>query len=208
MDKEILFKCISNNSFSFSEFIQNIETKVNKDTTDYKNEHEKYVKINLQRMKRILKIYKPNDQITKIIKSIKNKQYWVVITEDWCGDSAQSLPYLYFITKLNTLIDIKIIYRDENPEIIDMYLTNGSRSIPKLIVFDHNFNELFQWGPRPSLGQNLVNELKGKGISKEQSLKELQIWYNKNKGEELEKEIFLKILYAIETDSTPAASIT
>jgi hypothetical protein len=72
---------------------------------------------------------------------------------------------------------------------MDQYLTNGTRSIPKLIVFDNDNNELFQWGPRPLEAQSLYINLKNTGIEKSEINKELHYWYSKNRGKEVEKEL-------------------
>jgi hypothetical protein len=72
---------------------------------------------------------------------------------------------------------------------MDLYLTNGNRCIPKLIVFDENENELFIWGPRPVEAQNLFTNLKNKGVEKPEINKKLHLWYGRNRGREVEKEI-------------------
>ena len=87
-----------------------------------------------------------------------------MITESWCGDSAQNLPVIAKLAQLNSNIDFKIVLRDSNLEFMDLHLTNTSRAIPKLVVFDENNNELFQWGPRPVEAQNLFSRLKNDGI--------------------------------------------
>ncbi|MCL6097112.1 MAG: thioredoxin family protein, partial [Bacteroidetes bacterium] len=94
----------------------------------------------------------------------------------------------------NPLIDLRILLRDQNLDIMDLYLTNGnSRSIPKLVVFDQDGNELVQWGPRPAEAQALVNKNKSEGKSKDEFIKELHLWYGRNRGKNLEEE-FEKII--------------
>lgn len=151
-------------------------------------------KLNLARTKRIEKQYEPSDRIKSIINEIDEEQTWLVITESWCGDSAQNLPYIAKIAELNNKIKLKIIYRDENPDIMDKYLTDGNRSIPKLVAFDKDDNELFHWGPRPQSAQELVKELKGEGVDAEERNKQLHTWYAKNKGEELEQEFIIILM--------------
>jgi glutaredoxin-related protein len=113
----------------------------------------------------------------------------MVITENWCGDSAQNLPYLAKISKLNNNIKLRIILRDSHPEIMDSYLTNGTRSIPKLVVFDAEGNERFSWGPRPMEVQKLFSQWKAEGIVKPELYEKLHLWYSKDKGKSIEKEI-------------------
>jgi hypothetical protein len=74
---------------------------------------------------------------------------------------------------------------------MDHYLTNGTRSIPKLVAFDNEGNELFQWGARPKAAQDLVSDLKTQGFDKKYFLEKLHSWYARNRGADIEKEILL-----------------
>lgn len=171
----------------------NIHTK-HSEINELALQHAEYRKLNIHRTKRILKTYKPGENISELLKSVTEDQYWMVLTEDWCGDSAQNLPYFAIWSRINVRIKLRILKRDENPDIMDHFLTNGtSRSIPKIVGFNSNGEVIFQWGPRPAAAQNLVTELKETGCTKEDINKDLHLWYARNRGEELEKE-FSEIL--------------
>lgn len=146
------------------------------------------IKLNFQRMRRINKTYTPSDDLKELLANITEPQLWMVISEDWCGDSAQNIPYIAKMAEANPFIDLRIIQRDSNIDIIDLYLTNGTRSIPIVAAFDKQGNELFKWGPRPAEGQALVNKAKSEGASKDKFLEELHVWYAKNKGSAIEDE--------------------
>jgi hypothetical protein len=148
-------------------------------------------KLNLQRTLRLQKYFIPSDDLINVISSTQYSQTWLVLTESWCGDSAQNLPIIAKAASLNTKINLRIVPRDENLELMDKYLTNGSRSIPKLIVFDNKNNELFKWGPRPAEAQNLFSKLKNEGLDKSEINKQLHLWYGKNHGKEVEKELIV-----------------
>jgi len=178
---------------TYQEYSANTEKYLTE--TDYHNLDEKeakyydYKKLNAQRSARVFKTFKPGLDLSEVISNISSPQLWMVITEDWCGDSAQNLPYIAEMAKLNPAINLRIISRDENLDIMDLYLTNGtSRSIPKLVAFDENGNELFQWGPRPAELVNLISEWKNEGLSKEEWMPKLHLWYAKNKGEAITRE--------------------
>ncbi len=117
----------------------------------------------------------------------------MIITEDWCGDSAQNIPFLLKMTESNPNIEFKIIYRDQNTDIIDMYLTNGGRAIPKIVGFNSEGNELLQWGPRPEYAKQLVKDWKESGLTKEEFNEKLHLWYGRDRGKTLEVE-FASIL--------------
>lgn len=152
------------------------------------------IKLNQQRTSRINKTYNVGQALKGMVAKITSHQLWMVITEDWCGDSAQNVPYIAKIAACNSKIDFRILLRDQNLDIMDLYLTNGnSRSIPKLVIFDQDGNELVQWGPRPEEAQALVDKNKLEGKSKDEFIKELHLWYGRNRGENLEEE-FEKII--------------
>ena len=156
-------------------------------------ERSDIIKLNIHRMTRIDKSYEPGIDIRDEIEKIADHQLWMVITENWCGDSAQNLPYIAGIASLNQNIELKIILRDSNLDIMDNYLTAGTRSIPKLVAFDDEGNELFQWGARPKAAQDLVSDLKAQGFDKKYFLEKLHSWYARNRGADIEKEILLLI---------------
>jgi hypothetical protein len=190
------------NGLTFNELLKETEDYLAntnpKDLNDSELEMFNNKKLNTQRISRIQKTFKPNNELKNLVKQINKPQLWMVITEDWCGDSAQNLPYIYEISKLSENIKLRIIKRDENLDIMEFYLTNGkARSIPKLVVFDESGNELFQWGPRPEEGQKLVSDLKAQGFDKSKFMLELHSWYAKNKGFNLIEEFKQLIIKTI-----------
>lgn len=187
-----------NNIFSYQEFMEYSVQKIEKTDITKLSEKEiiyfNYSKLNLQRVNRIQKTFKPNSELLDLFRKIDCKQTWLVITEDWCGDSAQNLPYLNSYIKDNPNVEMLIVLRDTNLEAIDNYFTESNpRSIPKIAAFDENGEQLFIWGPRPRFAQDLVQQLKAEGYSKEDFNKELHLWYGRNRGVELTRE-FITIL--------------
>ncbi len=152
-----------------------------------------YVKLNKSRMNRWLRTGLLKESTQQTIEKIREVQNWYIITEPWCGDAAHSVPFIYLLSELNQNIKLTLILRDSEPEWIERYLTNGSRSIPKLIVRNNYDEDLFTWGPRPKECQLLISELKKQQISDEDIKTRAQEWYNKNKGISLQEEIRNKI---------------
>ena len=132
-------------------------------------------------------------EIKNAVENLQDNYTWMVITEPWCGDSAQNLPVIVEIAKLNpNKIRLYILLRDQNSTIIDHYLTNGARAIPKLIVVNETLEkEAFIWGPRPASAQELLNAWKNnpEGKSFEEFEKELHSWYAKDKTQSLQHEL-------------------
>lgn len=166
------------------------------DTSEFEDEEKhlfEYTKLNNTRMERCLKTYKIPENLLNILTEIKEEQNWLVITENWCGDSAQILPGIYLMSEAAPKVKLSIIERDKNLDIMDQYLTNGSRSIPKLISIDNSGKELFNWGARPQEAQNQVTQWVTAKIDKEIWHQDLHLWYAKNRGVALFTE-FEKIL--------------
>jgi hypothetical protein len=151
---------------------------------------KEYINLNQRRMHRVEKTYVPGAAIVEKLKALKHKTYWLVLTEHWCGDASQILPVFNTIAELSGgKIDMRLVYRDENPELMDAYLTNETRSIPKLVQLDEHFNVTAIWGPRPAIAQKLVKELKSYPPTAADYTTGLHLWYAKDKQQSLEKEI-------------------
>lgn len=149
-----------------------------------------YAKLNVVRMKRVDKTIQILSDLQESIEAIDYEQTWVVITEGWCGDAAQSVPVFYALSKLNAMVNLQLILRDENLELMDKYLTNGSRSIPKLIVArTENLEEIFNWGPRPQPLQKIFYELRAKDMAYMAIAEQLHTWYFKDKTITIQQEL-------------------
>jgi hypothetical protein len=182
-------------STSFEEYYQLSERLAKEGQTTGENQSTElidYSKLNFSRMKRILKTTPVSKAVSETVDCLSDKLTWIVLTESWCGDAAQNIPVFTKIAEANPNINLRILLRDENPELMDQYLTNGGKSIPKLICVDENLKELGTWGPRPKLLQDWLYENKANPkMSMAELKKEFQIWYTKDKGQTLQKEMVL-----------------
>ena len=144
-----------------------------------------YTKLNDRRMKRWDKTLKIPLSFEEKIASIDYKVTWLVITESWCGDAAHLMPVMNKIAEMNKNINFKVVLRDENDELMNQFLTNGSKSIPKLIMIDDETNDIVStYGPRPNVVTKLVNDFKNEhGLLTPEFKQDLQVWYNKDKGQ-------------------------
>ena len=149
-----------------------------------------YSLLNDRRMKRLDKTSKLTEDTIEFVKSIEKPQTWLVLTEGWCGDAAQNLPVLSKMADESEKLDLKLVLRDDNLELMDEFLTNGGRSIPKLIALDEDKNVLFTWGPRPSVATKMIADYKEEnGVVDAKVKEDLQRWYNKDKGANVQEDI-------------------
>ncbi len=176
---------------SYNEYILLVKQMVlEHKTTGNEQSPEKidFTKLNLSRMKRLDKTISLTE--TESFKRLRSKQIWLVLTEAWCGDAAQTLPYLNKMALSSENVGLKIVLRDENPELMDKFLTNGARAIPKVIIVDEDHNVLALWGARSKAATKLVLDYKAAhGKIDDEFRKNLQIWYNKDKGKSIVEEI-------------------
>jgi len=205
MAKQFFLDGRPHNGKSYPEYMDMFKNEI--DTTNIdkldKSSRElfEYKKLNFQRSKRIENSYIIAPKLNQVIGMISGRQLWMVLAESWCGDSAQNLPYIAKIAEVNPNINLRIILRDTNLDIMDEYLTNGSRIIPKLVAFDYDGIELFTWGPRPKEAQELILKWKNEGIVKPELYEKLHLWYGKNRGKSIENE-FINILSKVTTRIT------
>jgi hypothetical protein len=140
-------------------------------------------KLNAHRLRRIEKTITIPDERLDVFRNLPEKQVWLVLLESWCSDGAQAIPLLHKIAEASPKVELRLVLRDENPRLMDCFLTNGTRSIPKLIITNGAGTVLHEWGPRPKTASKMVAEYKERNGKVDDSLKkELQIWYNKDRG--------------------------
>lgn len=159
---------------------------------DHPESYVEYTRLNVTRMERLDKTVALNADLLEKLNGLKRKQVWLVITEAWCGDAAQNIPVLNLMAIQSPNVELKLVLRDENLELMDQYLTNGGRSIPKLIMLDaETHEELGVWGPRPAGAQLLLAEHKANPTeSHAEFTKKVQLWYAHDKSLSLQQEIF------------------
>lgn len=175
--------------------------------TNHSPDLVEYTRMNLHRMRRGEKTAVLTDEMLDTLKNVNRKMVWLVITEAWCGDAAQNLPGIVKIADASPLIEVKLLLRDEHLDVMDAYLTNGGRSIPKLIALDaETLEELGTWGPRPEPAQQLVLDAKEQKMDFKEMAEKLHGWYGKDRSRTLQQE-FIPLIKAWATaDETIANS--
>lgn len=167
-------------------------TKEGKSTGPVQDENRvNYTKLNNQRMKRLDKQTRLSEEALSAAEKINKDFTWLVLTESWCGDAAQTLPVINKFSEANQNIDLKVVLRDENDELMNQFLTDGNKSIPKLIVIENESKKVVSsWGPRTEKATRMIKEYKQKHGKVDDTIKkDLQVFYNKDKGKQIEKEM-------------------
>jgi hypothetical protein len=112
----------------------------------------------------------------------------LALSEDWCGDAVNILPWIGHLVGMMPGVDIRVLGRDANPDLMNAHLTGTSRSIPVVILYDEAFRELGWWGPRPAELQAWILET-GLALPRDERYREVRTWYARDKGESILAEI-------------------
>lgn len=160
-----------------------------------------YTELNEVRMNRLDKTTQLTAETQEAMSQWNKKILWLVLTEGWCADGAQVLPVLNKMAQANPNIDFKLVFRDENDNLMQQVLTNGARAVPKLLIIDPETDTLLsQWGPRPQGAVELIADYKKvHGIVDETAKADLQLWYFHDKGVEIQHEIVALMHQALST---------
>ena len=190
------------NSISYQEYRELVakyaaegKTSGNTQTADYIN----YTKLNESRMHRLDKTLQVIDEVKIYLENLNKEYIWLVLAETWCGDAAQVVPVINKMAQVSSKIELRILLRDENEVVMNLFLTNGTKSIPKLIILDKETGEVIaDFGPRPVGAKQLIIDYKAiHGIVDETAKIELQKWYLNDKGVAIQKEIVALIRQAV-----------
>ena len=201
--KTIISKAMIN-SFSYSEYRKTIINLLTIDKSTGNEQSEDLTQfsiLNETRMHRLDKTIVISDDVIKKLNSLKKNYIWLVLSEGWCGDAAQIMPILNKMALAAQSIELKIVFRDENPDLMNLFLTNGAKAIPKLIVLDKKtLNIEANWGPRPKGALELIANYKEKfGEIDANAKTELQLWYLHDKGFSTQNEVS-ELMISIESE--------
>lgn len=196
IDQQIIKEAYSYSTYR--QLIDNLFAQEKNTGTDHSEAMLHYTKMNIARMNRLDKKTTLTEATLRKLKEIQEEQIWLVLTEGWCGDAAQILPVMNKMANASANIQMCMILRDKHLKIMDAFLTDGARSIPKLIVLNKNYEVMKTWGPRPTEAQQMMLATKKaiKQMSKEDrqfamaKLKiDMQKWYNKDKTVQTQADI-------------------
>jgi hypothetical protein len=115
------------------------------------------------------------------VAALRGMWHLLALSEDWCGDAVNTLPVVAKLAELAPTLDLRVLGRDTNPDLMNAHLTGKSRSIPVVIVLDEEFRERGWWGPRPTVLQRWVSG-QGQLLEKTARYREARTWYARDRG--------------------------
>jgi len=192
--KSIVAKALFN-SHSYAEYRKLVTDLLSEGKSTGNDQSESlthYTSLNETRMNRLEKTITISEETIVKLQDLDNHYIWLVISEGWCGDAAQILPIINkMAVASDKKVDLRIVLRDENDELMSHYLTNGGRAIPKVIVICKEAGIVrADWGPRPKGATELMaNYKKEYGVIDEKIKTDLQLWYLADKGISVQEEL-------------------
>lgn len=186
-------------SYNYLEYRNIVSALLNEGKSSGNEQSEaltRYSNLNETRMNRLDKTIEVPAEISQKLVQIKKEYIWLVLAEGWCGDAAQIVPIFNKMANVTPKIELRIVFRDENEDLMNQFLTNGAKAIPKLIVLEKETLEVKGiWGARPKGAADLIKEYKAKfGIVDETAKTELQLWYLHDKGITTQEELITLML--------------
>lgn len=179
-----------NSAFNYKSYRQQIADELAKPPADEAAlKMRSYTQRNVDLMDKYDRDYKLSDQLKAALEHAPATT-WLVLTEGWCGDAAFNVPMFSVIEKaLPGKVQLRILLRDSNLELMDAHLTDGGRSIPKLIILNEDLHELGTWGPRPDALQDLMKSWKSEGLGLKEIIPMVHKWYNEDDTVSLQNEL-------------------
>lgn len=128
------------------------------------------------------------EELVQRVRSLGDRWHLLVLSEDWCGDAVNTVPYVARLARLAGNTELRVVGRDTNPDLMDTHLTGLSRSIPVVMVLDGEFRERGWWGPRPGELQRWVLG-PGRALDKDARYREIRRWYARDRGSSTLREV-------------------
>jgi hypothetical protein len=120
-------------------------------------------------------------EIARRAAGLRGRWHLLVLSEDWCGDAVNTVPVVAALAEAVDSLDLRILGRDANLELMDAHLTGTARSIPVVMLLDGSFRERAWWGPRPAELQRWFLET-GRSLPAEERYREIRRWYARDRG--------------------------
>jgi hypothetical protein len=181
---------------TYHAYRQHLQDLLDQGLTTGPNQSEFYLEIaqlNQKRMNRLDKKNRLVEPFKELLAELKGNYLLLILSEGWCGDAAQTLPVFNWIAESSPNVELKVVLRDEHIELMDQYLTDNGRSIPKALFINPATQEVIgDWGPRPVVAQAISRQYKRSPEPKKTYAEhhmDLHGWYARDKTVSTQEEV-------------------
>ena len=155
--------------------------------------YDKYIPINQQRARRVRKQIAEvglREDVLEAVSRVVPGTRMLVLNEVWCGDGAQILPVHEAMEQASGgRLEIRVLMRDSHLDMMDLFLTNGGRAIPKTVLLNESMHVLGSWGPRPQEAMDLVKRIKSDPAIAHTYGSAVHKWYAEDKQQNIQREL-------------------
>ena len=174
-------------AISFEEYVEISENRAS--APDPEDQYQEYYELGMHRMHRALKTYKQDETLARQLEAKNFDGKILIISEPWCGDASATVPAIAkFFEGKN---EVRVFLRDSDLSLIEQFPTDGSLSIPKILILNEDLSLKNVWGPRPKYGMELLKKFKTdpENYPREEFYNDLQIYYAKSRGKDVIEEL-------------------
>jgi hypothetical protein len=104
------------------------------------------------------------DEERKFFSSVTGIKYCMMLAENWCGDVHRNSPLIAHICEAMPGCELRVFLRDANPDLRDTFLNNGYQSIPVVVFFDKDWNEIGRWLERAHVATGKAANIRSKTL--------------------------------------------
>lgn len=122
-------------------------------------------------------------EVVERLRAIPGPWYLLVLLEDWCGDAVNTIPVLARLTEEVPGLELRVLRRDENPDLMDAHLSGAARAIPVVMALNERFEEQGWWGSRPRALQAWATSAAAQAMEKTERYREIRRWYARDRGQ-------------------------
>ena len=146
-----------------------------------------------------------DEEYVRRVAALPGEWHLLVLSEDWCGDAVNTVPVVAKLAALSPNLELRVLARDENLDLMDAHLTGTSRSIPVVILLDAEYRERAWWGPRPTALQDSVSG-EWQVLEKSSRYREARAGYARDRGRTTLEEV-VSMLERASREPSAASSI-
>ncbi len=104
------------------------------------------------------------DEERKFFSGVSQVRYVLMLGENWCGDVHRNSPLIAHIAEAMPNAELRVFFRDQHLDLTDCFLNNGFRSIPIVVFFDQDWNEIGRWIERAHAATTKVVGIRAKTL--------------------------------------------
>jgi len=136
------------------------------------------------------------DALVAKMESIPGTWRLLVVAEDWCGDSANTIPYLAKLVDRAENLDMRIIGSDVGKGIMEAHRTpDGRAATPTVVLLNDRFEEVGCFVERPSTLQAWFLDAENK-LEEEALYEQKYAWYDDDQVQHTISEIVAMVIAA------------